>query len=196
MMATGAGRGVHPAEGPPPLMWLDVAPLLQRAAAAMEPGRLLHGETFSLFESVSAVEIGGAPHPVLPVSSPSPRGAMTALALLERHCSSRRIHSVCSSTLRRFDASIAWPVVGWGLTLSLHRLELLDLRLFLTSRSLAGICGTSAHMQLLHAPELAAMPLRASLAGRWAAARHRDSGHLISRRRCSRGGTDANEARP
>lgn len=57
-MATGAGGGVSVSDTPPHVAWLDVAPLLQRAAAAMEPGELLHGDTFSLFEAVSAVMIG------------------------------------------------------------------------------------------------------------------------------------------
>lgn len=58
MMAAGAGGGVSISDTSPPAAWLDVAPLLQRAAAAMEPGELLHGDTFSLFEAVSAVMIG------------------------------------------------------------------------------------------------------------------------------------------
>lgn len=37
---------------------MDVAPLLARACAAMQPGELVQHESFSLFESVSAVEIG------------------------------------------------------------------------------------------------------------------------------------------
>jgi Mak10 subunit, NatC N(alpha)-terminal acetyltransferase len=38
--------------------WVDVAPLLARARSAMQPGELVQADSFSLFESVSAVEIG------------------------------------------------------------------------------------------------------------------------------------------
>lgn len=38
--------------------WVDAAPLLARACAAMAPGELVQADSFSLFESVSAVEIG------------------------------------------------------------------------------------------------------------------------------------------
>ena len=38
--------------------WVDIAPLLTRACSAMQPGELVQAHSFSLFESVSAVEIG------------------------------------------------------------------------------------------------------------------------------------------
>lgn len=38
--------------------WEDAAPLLARACEAMAPGELVQADSFSLFESVSAVEIG------------------------------------------------------------------------------------------------------------------------------------------
>jgi hypothetical protein len=38
--------------------WMDIAPLLDHACAAMQPGELVQADSFSLFESVSAVEIG------------------------------------------------------------------------------------------------------------------------------------------
>lgn len=41
--------------------YLDVAPLLARASGAMAPGDLLHADAFSLFESITAVEIGALP---------------------------------------------------------------------------------------------------------------------------------------
>ncbi len=71
MAEVSAGHGGRSADGPPHVTWLDVAPLLQRAAAAMEAGDLLHGDTFSLFEAVSAVEIG-ALLPLLPIQGVSP----------------------------------------------------------------------------------------------------------------------------
>ena len=37
---------------------MDAASLLRRACDAMQPGELLHDDSFSLFESISAVEIG------------------------------------------------------------------------------------------------------------------------------------------
>ena len=39
--------------------WVDVAPLLTCVCSAMQPGQLVQADSFSLFESVSAVEIGG-----------------------------------------------------------------------------------------------------------------------------------------
>ena len=38
--------------------WVDVAPLLTCVCSAMQPGELVQADSFSLFESVSAVEIG------------------------------------------------------------------------------------------------------------------------------------------
>ncbi len=53
-----ADAGPEPPGGP---RWLDVAPLLVRASDAMAPGELLHADGFSLFESITAVEIGAQP---------------------------------------------------------------------------------------------------------------------------------------
>ncbi len=38
--------------------WLNAAPLLARAQAALAPGQMVHDDSFSLFESMSAIEIG------------------------------------------------------------------------------------------------------------------------------------------
>jgi hypothetical protein len=38
--------------------WLDAQPLLERVCGGMAAGELLHGPSFSLFESTTAIEIG------------------------------------------------------------------------------------------------------------------------------------------
>ena len=38
--------------------WLDAQPLLQRVCAELRVGELLHGPSFSLFDSTVAIEIG------------------------------------------------------------------------------------------------------------------------------------------
>lgn len=38
--------------------WLDAQPYLERVCAGMAVGELLHGPSFSLFESTTAIEIG------------------------------------------------------------------------------------------------------------------------------------------
>lgn len=38
--------------------WLDAQPLLRRVCDGMAPGELLHGPSFSLLESTTAIEIG------------------------------------------------------------------------------------------------------------------------------------------
>ena len=40
--------------------WLVATPLLARAQAALAPGQMVHDDSFSLFESMSAIEIGAA----------------------------------------------------------------------------------------------------------------------------------------
>ena len=45
------------AEGP---VWLDAQPLLRRLSSALQPGELVHSEHFSLFDAMSAIEIGNA----------------------------------------------------------------------------------------------------------------------------------------
>ncbi len=39
-------------------VWLDAAPLLSRVQEALAPGQMVHDDSFSLFESMSAIEIG------------------------------------------------------------------------------------------------------------------------------------------
>ena len=39
-------------------VWLDAAPLLSRVQEALAPGQMVHDDGFSLFESMSAIEIG------------------------------------------------------------------------------------------------------------------------------------------
>ena len=39
-------------------VWLDAAPLLLRVQEALAPGQMVHDDSFSLFESMSAIEIG------------------------------------------------------------------------------------------------------------------------------------------
>lgn len=40
------------------MAWLDAAPLLSRVQEALAPGQMVHDDSFSLFESMSAIEIG------------------------------------------------------------------------------------------------------------------------------------------
>jgi hypothetical protein len=42
----------------PAQQWLDAQPLLRRVCAGMAVGELLHGPSFSLFDSTTAIEIG------------------------------------------------------------------------------------------------------------------------------------------
>ncbi|KAK9803567.1 hypothetical protein WJX72_000681 [[Myrmecia] bisecta] len=42
----------------PEPMWLDIQPFLTQASSQLQTGQLLHSESFSLFEAMSAVEIG------------------------------------------------------------------------------------------------------------------------------------------
>ena len=38
--------------------WLDLQPFLQRVQRDLRPGQLIHGEHFSLFEAMCALEVG------------------------------------------------------------------------------------------------------------------------------------------
>lgn len=40
------------------MQFLDVQPFLERVCDQLAVGELLHGESFSLFESMTAIEIG------------------------------------------------------------------------------------------------------------------------------------------
>lgn len=40
------------------VQWVDVHDVLREAAEQLQPGELLHTESFSLFEAMSAIEIG------------------------------------------------------------------------------------------------------------------------------------------
>lgn len=41
-------------------LWVDIQPLLAEACDSLEVGQMIHGEAFSLFEAMSAVELGDA----------------------------------------------------------------------------------------------------------------------------------------
>eukprot|EP00955_Chlamydomonas_euryale_P084960 364034-Chlamydomonas_euryale.AAC.1 len=62
--------------------YIDVAPLLAAAAAALPehdvPGTVVHGEAFSLYEAMSAVEIGNAKMDVGMQAAPQPLEALLA----------------------------------------------------------------------------------------------------------------------
>ncbi|XP_048551112.1 N-alpha-acetyltransferase 35, NatC auxiliary subunit isoform X1 [Triticum urartu] len=64
-MEAGSSAPAGPAPGPPPSIppsgdqgvWADVSPLIAAACADLQDGELVHGENFSLFAAMSALEI-------------------------------------------------------------------------------------------------------------------------------------------
>ena len=55
-------------------VWLDIQPLLSRLSDVLRPGELVHNEHFSLFDAMSAIEIGNPkmdPGPLQPTQTRS-----------------------------------------------------------------------------------------------------------------------------